>query len=92
VQLDEATRRAYRELVATPGFADVVALASPLEELGELRMGSWPVRRSGAQAGRDPSDLRELEQLRAAARDWPLFAALLEVAELEPGQGGPPAG
>ena len=111
VQLDEASRRVYRELVETPGFADVVALASPLEELGELRMGSRPVRRSGAQAGRDLSDLRaipwvfawsqtranvpgwyglgsalaavgELEQLRAAAREWPLFAALLEVAEM----------
>ncbi len=44
--------RAYREL---PGFADVVALSSPLEELGELR---------------------------TAARDWPVFAALLDVAEM----------
>ena len=33
-QLDGAARRAYRALVETPGFADVVALSSPLEELG----------------------------------------------------------
>jgi phosphoenolpyruvate carboxylase len=110
-RLDEAARRAYRGLVETPGFADVVALSSPLEELGELRMGSRPVRRSGARSGRDLSDLRaipwvfawsqtranvpgwfglgsamaevgDVELLRTAARDWPLFGALLEVAEM----------
>lgn len=110
-QLDAAARRAYRDLVTTPGFADVVALATPLEELGELRMGSRPVRRSGASAGRDLADLRaipwvfawsqtranvpgwyglgsalaavgDVGLLRSAARQWPVFAALLEVAEM----------
>ena len=110
-QLDEAAHAAYRALVDTPGFADVVALSSPLEEIGELRMGSRPVRRSGAQSGRDLADLRaipwvfawsqtranvpgwfglgsamaavdDVELLRAAAREWPLFEALLDVAEM----------
>jgi phosphoenolpyruvate carboxylase len=110
-QLDEAARSAYRDLVETPGFADVVALSSPLEELGELRMGSRPVRRSGAASGRDLSDLRaipwvfawsqtranvpgwfglgtamaavgDVDALRTAAREWPLFHALLDVAEM----------
>ncbi|WP_121256248.1 phosphoenolpyruvate carboxylase [Nocardioides ferulae] len=110
-RLDEAAHAAYRELVATPGFADVVALSSPLEELGELRLGSRPARRSGATSGRDLADLRaipwvfawsqtranvpgwfglgsalaavsDLDELREAARAWPLFGALLEVAEM----------
>jgi phosphoenolpyruvate carboxylase len=110
-RLDEAARAAYRSLVDTPGFADVVALSSPLEEIGELRMGSRPVRRSGAEAGRDLADLRAIpwvfawsqtranvpgwfglgsamaavgdrDLLRAAAREWPLFGALLDVAEM----------
>ena len=110
-RLDEASRAAYRDLVGTPGFADVVALSSPLEEIGELRMGSRPARRSGAQSGRDLADLRaipwvfawaqtranvpgwfglgsalaavgDLELLQAAAREWPLFGALLDVAEM----------
>lgn len=110
-QLDAAAVRAYRDLVELPGFADVIALASPLEEIGELRMGSRPVRRSGAQSGRDLSDLRaipwvfawsqtranvpgwyglgsalaavgDIGLLREAAKQWPLFSALLEVAEM----------
>lgn len=110
-QLDAAARSAYRTLVETPGFADVVALASPLEEIGELRMGSRPVRRSGAASGRDLADLRaipwvfawsqtranvpgwfglgsamasvaDLDLLRAAAREWPLFGALIDIAEM----------
>ena len=109
--LDEVARASYRSLVEMPGFADVVALSSPLEEIGELRMGSRPVRRSGAQSGRDLADLRaipwvfawaqtranvpgwfglgsalasvgDLRLLRTAAREWPLFSALLDVAEM----------
>jgi phosphoenolpyruvate carboxylase len=110
-RLDEAARTAYRSLVEMPGFADVVALSSPLEEIGELRMGSRPVRRSGAESGRDLADLRaipwvfawaqtranvpgwfglgsalaevgDVDLLRTAAREWPLFGALLDVAEM----------
>jgi len=107
----DASQQAYRALVQTPGFADVLADASPLEELGDLRLGSRPVRRSGAATGRDLADLRAIpwvfawaqaranipgwfglgtglaavgdyDQLRAAYRQWPLFAALIDVAEM----------
>ncbi|HSJ19371.1 MAG TPA: phosphoenolpyruvate carboxylase [Nocardioidaceae bacterium] len=110
-RLDDEARVAYRALVEIPGFADVVALSSPLEELGELRMGSRPVRRSGAQTGRDLADLRaipwvfawsqtranvpgwfglgsalaavgDVDLLREASREWPLFGALMDVAEM----------
>jgi phosphoenolpyruvate carboxylase len=107
----QASQQAYRALVETPGFADVLADASPLEELGDLRLGSRPVRRSGAANGRDLADLRAIpwvfawaqsranipgwyglgtglaavgddDQLRAAYRQWPLFASLIDVAEM----------
>jgi len=106
-----ASQAAYRALVETPGFADVLAAASPLEEIGELRLGSRPVRRSGASGGRDLADLRAIpwvfawaqaranipgwfglgsglaavadhDELRAAYKEWPLFAALIDVAEM----------
>ncbi len=106
-----ASREAYLALVRMPGFADVVAESSPLEELGELRLGSRPARRSGATEGRDLSDFRaipwvfawaqiranlpgwyglgtglaavaDLEELRSAYREWPLFASLIDVAEM----------
>ncbi len=109
--LAQASRAAYRDLVQTPGFADVLAEASPLEEIGELRMGSRPARRSAATSGRDLSDLRaipwvfawaqtranipgwyglgtglaaigDLDLLRQAYARWPLFASLIDVAEM----------
>ena len=110
-RLAQASRAAYRDLVQTPGFADVLAEASPLEEIGELRMGSRPARRSAATAGRDLSDLRaipwvfawaqtranipgwyglgtglaaigDMDLLRQAYARWPLFASLIDVAEM----------
>ena len=107
----DASRAAYRALVDTPGFADVLAQASPLEEIGDLRMGSRPVRRSAATSGRSLSDLRAIpwvfawsqtranipgwyglgsgleavgdsDALRAAYREWPLFASMIDVAEM----------
>jgi phosphoenolpyruvate carboxylase len=110
-QLASASRDVYWELVQTPGFADVLAEASPLEEIGELRMGSRPVRRSAAASGRELSDLRaipwvfawsqtranipgwyglgtglagvdDLDLLREAYDQWPLFASLIDIAEM----------
>lgn len=107
----DASRAAFRSLVETPGFADVFADVSPLEELGDLRLGSRPVRRSGAASGRDLADLRaipwvfawaqtrvnlpgwyglgsglaavsDVGSLRTAYAQWPLFAAMIEVAEM----------
>ena len=109
--VEQASREAYLRLVGMPGFADVVAASSPLEELGELRLGSRPARRSGATTGRDLADFRaipwvfawaqiranvpgwyglgsglaavgDVGQLRAAYREWPLFASLVDVAEM----------
>ncbi|MCU0279122.1 MAG: phosphoenolpyruvate carboxylase [Candidatus Nanopelagicales bacterium] len=110
-RLVHSSRAAYWRLVRTPGFADVLAEASPLEEIGELRMGSRPVRRSAANSGRELSDLRaipwvfawsqtranisgwyglgtglseagSLDLLREAYAKWPLFASLIDIAEM----------
>ena len=109
--VERASRETYLALVGTPGFADVVAQASPLEELGELRLGSRPARRGGSTGGRDLADLRAIPwvfawaqtranlpgwyglgsglaavgdqaALRAAYREWPLFASMIDVAEM----------
>ncbi|MBL8931449.1 MAG: phosphoenolpyruvate carboxylase [Kineosporiaceae bacterium] len=109
--IEQASRQAYRALLDQPGFADLLAAASPLDELGDLRLGSRPARRSGATAGRSLDDLRaipwvfswsmtrvnlpgwyglgsglaavgNLDALREAYERWPLFAALLDVAEM----------
>jgi phosphoenolpyruvate carboxylase len=110
-RVERASREAYLGLVRTPGFADVVARSSPLEELGELRLGSRPARRSGATAGRDLADFRaipwvfawsqiranlpgwyglgtgleavgDVARLRKAYRGWPLFASMIDIAEM----------
>ncbi|WP_285761266.1 phosphoenolpyruvate carboxylase [Nocardiopsis ansamitocini] len=104
----KAAHGAYRDLVDTPGFAAWFSQVSPLEELGELRLGSRPSRRSAA-TGLD--DLRaipwvfawtqtrvnlpgwyglgtglaaapDVDALRAAYAEWPLFASLLDNAEM----------
>jgi phosphoenolpyruvate carboxylase len=110
-QVERVSREAYRRLIESPGFADVLAAASPLEEIGDLRLGSRPVRRSGATSGRSLSDLRAIpwvfawsqtranlpgwfglgsgldsvgdrELVRTARREWPLLAAMIDVAEM----------
>lgn len=116
--VERASREAWWDLVRTPGFADVVAESSPMDELSELRLGSRPARRSGATEGRDLSDLRAIpwvfawsqiranipgwyglgtglaavgdpERLRAAYREWPLFASLIDVAEMSLAKANP---
>lgn len=109
-RLEVASRAAYRELMDTDGIADLIATASPLDALGDLRLGSRPARRGGT-SGRSLDDLRAIpwvfawsmtrvnlpgwyglgtalaaesdrEALRAAYREWPMFAALIDVAEM----------
>jgi phosphoenolpyruvate carboxylase len=109
--VDEASRRAFRALVEQPGFADFFAMASPLDLLADLRLGSRPSRRSGAESGRSLDDLRAIPWVfawsmtrvnlpgwyglgsglaalddvalaREAYREWPVFAALVDVAEM----------
>jgi phosphoenolpyruvate carboxylase len=48
-----AAQTAYRTLVEAPGFADFFAAVSPLEEIGDLRIGSRPARRSAAKGVAD---------------------------------------
>lgn len=110
-RVEEASRLAYRALMDQPGVADVLAAASPLDELGDLRLGSRPARRSGAKTGRGLDDLRAIPwvfawsmtrvnlpgwyglgsglaaiedpaKLRRAYLEWPLFAALIDIAEI----------
>jgi phosphoenolpyruvate carboxylase len=109
--VDGASRRAFRALVEQPGFADFFAMSSPLDLLADLRLGSRPSRRSGAESGRSLEDLRaipwvfawsmtrvnlpgwyglgsglealgDLGVAREAYREWPVFAALVDVAEM----------
>jgi phosphoenolpyruvate carboxylase len=109
--VDDASRRAFRSLVEQPGFADFFAMASPLDLLADLRLGSRPSRRSGAETGRSLDDLRaipwvfawsmtrvnlpgwyglgsglaalgDVDLAREAYREWPVFAALVDVAEM----------
>jgi phosphoenolpyruvate carboxylase len=110
-RLDIASRAAFRSLVETDGFADFFALSSPLDLLADLRLGSRPARRSGADRGRSLDDLRaipwvfawsmtrvnlpgwyglgtglaaldDLDEARRAYREWPVFASLVDVAEM----------
>jgi phosphoenolpyruvate carboxylase len=47
-QIDAASRRAYRGLVESAGFEAWFARVGPIEELGSMRLGSRPARRSGS--------------------------------------------
>jgi phosphoenolpyruvate carboxylase len=51
-----ASRRAYAELIRTPGFLDFFSGATPIDAIESSRIGSRPARRSGR---------RTLEDLRA---------------------------
>lgn len=53
---DEA-RRAYRQLLEAPGFLDLYAQATPIEEISRLNVGSRPARRAG---DRSLSNLRAI--------------------------------
>ncbi|MBB5999345.1 phosphoenolpyruvate carboxylase [Streptomonospora salina] len=55
--ISRAAHDAYRSLIETDGFAEWFSAVSPLEELGELRLGSRPSRRSAA---RGLDDLRAI--------------------------------
>ncbi|MFN2557151.1 MAG: phosphoenolpyruvate carboxylase [Nitriliruptorales bacterium] len=54
--ISNAARRAYEQLLATPGFVDYFHSSTPVSELSELNIGSRPASRSGGQ---------RLEDLRA---------------------------
>ncbi|GAB3689137.1 phosphoenolpyruvate carboxylase [Nocardiopsis oceani] len=103
-----AAQEAYLGLINTEGFAGWFSQVSPLEELGELRLGSRPSRRSAAKGlgdlraipwvfawtqtrvnlpgwfglGTGLAAVGDLPTLQAAYREWPLFASLLDNAEM----------
>ena len=72
-QVSDAARTAYRGLVGTDQFAEFFAAVSPLAEIGSLRIGSRPSRRT---AGSGLSDLRAIpwvfawSQTRATLPGW----------------------
>ena len=106
--IDRSSRAAYHELVRSDGFAEWFARVSPLDELGAMRLGSRPARRSETRL---LADLRAIPWvfawaqtrlnlpgwyglgtaleaiaddvlLQAAYADWPLFATIIENAEM----------
>ncbi|WP_026118388.1 phosphoenolpyruvate carboxylase [Nocardiopsis salina] len=104
----EAAQEAYLELIGTEDFAVWFSQVSPLEELGELRLGSRPSRRSAAKGlgdlraipwvfawtqtrvnlpgwfglGTGLAAVPDLGLLQRAYREWPMFASLLDNAEM----------
>ncbi|MFC7327455.1 phosphoenolpyruvate carboxylase [Marinactinospora rubrisoli] len=107
-RIADAAHAAYRALIDTDGFAEWFSRVSPLEELGDLRLGSRPSRRSAARGledlraipwvfawtqtrvnlpgwyglGSGLAAVPDLDELHAAYREWPLFASLLDNAEM----------
>jgi phosphoenolpyruvate carboxylase len=55
-EVGQAARSAYRALIESPGFDEWFSRVSPIDELGRMRIGSRPSRRTGN---------RKLEDLRA---------------------------
>ena len=56
-----ASERAYRALVAQPGFAEFFARVTPIDEISRLPLGSRPARRdAGGAAAMDLASLRAI--------------------------------
>ncbi len=103
-----AAQEAYLDLINADGFAAWFSRVSPLEELGDLRLGSRPARRGAARGlgdlraipwvfawtqtrvnlpgwyglGTGLAAVPDLPLLQAAYREWPMFASLLDNAEM----------
>jgi phosphoenolpyruvate carboxylase len=106
--VSDAARTAYRSLVNVEGFADFFAAVSPLNEIGALRIGSRPARRTAAAGladlraipwvfawsqtratlpgwyglGSGLDAVGDVEVLRAAYDEWPLFTAMIDNVEM----------
>lgn len=89
-RMSAAARTAFRELLEVDGFAEWFSRISPLEEIGALRLGSRPSRRSAAHG---LEDLRAIPwvfawtQTRVNLPGWyglgSGLAAVSETAELD---------
>jgi phosphoenolpyruvate carboxylase len=84
--VDEAARRAYRDLVEAVGFEEWFAHVSPIGELSRLRIASRPQRRAG---GGGLDDLRAIpwvfawSQMRLNLPGWYGLGSGLAAADLE---------
>ncbi|MGW0229711.1 phosphoenolpyruvate carboxylase [Actinopolymorpha singaporensis] len=107
--MDDAARATYHRLVRSDGFAEWFARVTPVEELGQLPIGSRPARRGLALSSLE--DLRaipwvfawtqarvnltgwygvgagleavgDLDALREAYAQWPLFTVTLDNVEM----------
>ena len=56
---------AYRDLVEAPGFVDFFRLATPIDEIATLRLGSRPAARG--RAGTTPADIAPVPTTRSIA-------------------------
>ena len=93
--LDEAARTAYHGLVKADGFAEWFGRVTPLEELGQLPLGSRPARRGVAVSSLE--DLRAIpwvfawSQARVNAPGWyGLGTALAAVGDVDRAAGREP--
>lgn len=103
-----AAQKTYLDLIGTEDFAVWFSRVSPLEELGELRLGSRPSRRGAAKGlddlraipwvfawtqtrvnlpgwyglGTGLAAVEDLSVLERAYQEWPMFASLLDNAEM----------
>jgi phosphoenolpyruvate carboxylase len=81
----QAARAAYRALIESQGFDEWFALVSPIDELGRMRIGSRPSRRTGH---RRLEDLRAIpwvfawSQMRLNLPGWYGLGSGLEAARL----------
>jgi phosphoenolpyruvate carboxylase len=84
-RIEHPARRAYRDLVESPGFAEWFAEVSPLEELDRLRIGSRPARRT---SGKNLDELRAIPwvfawtQTRLNLAGWYGVGSGLQAADL----------
>jgi phosphoenolpyruvate carboxylase len=94
--IDAAAREAFRALVEAEGFAGWFATITPLEEIGDLRIGSRPARRGVARSAVGLEDLRAIpwvfawSQTRVNLPGWfGLGSGLAAVAGSGEGASGP---
>lgn len=108
-KLDASSRRRYRELLETEGFAEWFSTVTPLTEIGLMPIGSRPAKRglgakslddlrtipwifSWSQArinlaawyglGTACEELGDLDLLRQAYAEWPLFTTFIDNIEM----------